>query len=80
MIFIISHRSSQKLFSICDPLTPIVLVDLWLGVGEELGLGVGLGNQLAISTRGVIIWQGINNGHNTVHMSGRSYKIGAIPF
>ncbi len=48
-------------------ITPLVLVGLWLGVGEGLGLGVGLvlGNQVAISTRGVIIWQGVENGHNT---------------
>ncbi len=34
--------------------TPLVLVGLGLGVGEGLGLGVwlGLGNQVAISTRG----------------------------
>ncbi len=50
-------------------ITPLVLVGLGLGVGEGLGLGVGLGlgNQVAISTRGggVIIWQGVENGHNT---------------
>ncbi len=38
-------------------------------MGEGLGLGVGeglgLGNHIAISTRGVIIWQGVENGHNT---------------
>ncbi len=48
----------------CDPcqiITPLVLVGLGLGVGE----GLGLGNQTAISTRGVIIWQGVKNGHNT---------------
>ncbi len=42
-------------------ITPLVLVGLRLGVGE----GLGLGNQVAISTRGVIIWQGVENGHNT---------------
>ncbi len=40
---------------------PLVLVGLGLGVGE----GLGLGNQIAISMRGVIIWQGVENGHNT---------------
>ncbi len=30
-----------------------------------LGEGLGLGNHIAISTRGVIIWQGVVNGHNT---------------
>ncbi len=40
-------------------ITPLVLVGL--GVGE----GLGFGNQMAISTRGVIIWQGAENGHNT---------------
>ncbi len=32
-----------------------------------LGLGVSLelANHIAISTRGVIIWQGVENGHNT---------------
>ncbi len=51
----------------CQIITPLVLVCLGLGVGEGLGLGVrsGLGNQRAISTRGVIIWQGVENGHNT---------------
>ncbi len=54
----------------CDPcqiITPLVLVGLGLGVGEGLGLGVGLGlgNHIAISMRGVIIWQGVENGHNT---------------
>ncbi len=46
---------------------PLVLVGLGLSVGEGLGLGVGLGlgNHIAISTRGVIIWQGVENGHNT---------------
>ncbi len=41
---------------------------LGLGVGEGLGLGVGeglgLGNHIAFSMRGVIIWQGVENGHN----------------
>ncbi len=55
----------------CQIITPLVLVGLGLGVGEGLGLGVGLGlrlglgDQIAISTRGVIIWQGVENGHNT---------------
>ncbi len=51
----------------CQIITPLVLVGLGLGVGEGLGLGVGLGlgNHIAISTRGVIIWQGVENGHNT---------------
>ncbi len=54
----------------CDPchiIIPLVLVGLGLGVGEGLGLGMGLGlgNHIAISTRGVIIWQGVENGHNT---------------
>ncbi len=46
--------------------SPTLLVGLGLGVGEGLGLGVELwlGNQIAISTRGVIIWQGVENGHN----------------
>ncbi len=47
-----------------DPLPdyyPLVLVGLELGVGE----GLGLGNQVVISTRGVIIWQGVENGHKT---------------
>ncbi len=35
--------------------------------GEGLGVGEGLGlvNQIEISSRGVIIWQGVENGHNT---------------
>ncbi len=45
----------------CQIITPLVLVGLGLGVRE----GLGLGNQIAISTRGVIIWQGVENGHNT---------------
>ncbi len=51
----------------CQIITPLVLVGLGLGVGEGLGLGVGLGlgNHIAISRRGVIIWQGVENGHNT---------------
>ncbi len=28
-------------------------------------MGLRLGNHIAISTRGVIIWQGVENGHNT---------------
>ncbi len=44
----------------CQIITPLVLVGLGLGVGE----GLGLGNHKAISTRGVIIWQGVENGHN----------------
>ncbi len=45
----------------CPIITPLVLVGLGLNVGE----GLGLGNQIAISTRGVIICQGVENGHNT---------------
>ncbi len=45
----------------CQIITPLVLVGLGLGVGE----GLGLGNHIAISTRGVIICQGVENGHNT---------------
>ncbi len=45
----------------CQIITPLVLVGLGLGVGE----GLGLGNHIAISTRGVIIWLGVENGHNT---------------
>lgn len=44
-----------------DYYPPLVLVGLRLGVGE----GLGLGNQIAISTRGIIIWQGVKNGHIT---------------
>ncbi len=47
----------------CDPcqiITSLVLVGVGLGVGE----GLGLDNQIAISMRGVIIWQGVENGHN----------------
>ncbi len=49
----------------CQIITPLVLVGLGLGVGEGLGLGVGLGLGNEISTRGVIIWQGVENGDNT---------------
>ncbi len=42
-------------------ITPLVLVGLGLGVGD----GLGLGNHIAISRRGVIIWQGVENGYNT---------------
>ncbi len=45
-------------------LTPARLlppIGLGLGVGE----GLGLGTHIVISTRGVIIWQGVENGHNT---------------
>ncbi len=45
----------------CLIITPLVLVGLGLGVG----VGLGLGNHIAISRRGVIIWQGVENGHNT---------------
>ncbi len=45
----------------CQIITPLVLVGLGLGVG----VGLGLGNHIAISRRGVIIWQGVENGHNT---------------
>ncbi len=47
----------------CQIITPLVLVGLGLGLG--VGEGLGLGNHIAISTRGVIIWQGVENGHNT---------------
>ncbi len=55
----------------CQIITPLVWVGLGLGVGEGLGLGVGLGlcNHIEISTRGVIIWQGVENGHNTASPS-----------
>ncbi len=33
--------------------------------GLALGVWLGLGNQVVISIRGVIIWQGVENGHNT---------------
>ncbi len=36
-----------------------------MGEGVGLRVGLGLGNHIAISTRGVIIWQGVENGHNT---------------
>ncbi len=51
----------------CQIMHPLVLVGLGVGVGEGLGLGVGLrlGNQVAISTRGCIIWQGCRIRHNT---------------
>ncbi len=45
----------------CQIITPLVLV----GVRVRCGEGLGLGNQIVISTRGVIIWQGVENGHNT---------------
>ncbi len=45
----------------CQIIAPLVLVGLGLGVGE----GLGLGNHIAISTRRVIILQGVENGHNT---------------
>ncbi len=45
----------------CQIIIPLVLVGLGLGVGEVLGLG----NHIAISTRGLVIWQGVENGHNT---------------
>ncbi len=34
-----------------------------------MGEGLGLGNHIAISTGGVIIWQGVENGHNTGNRS-----------
>ncbi len=34
-------------------------------MGLVLGVGLGFGNHIVISTRGVIIWQGVENGHNT---------------
>ncbi len=46
----------------CQIITPLVLVGLGLDVGE----GLGLGNQIAISTRGVMIWQGVENAALTV--------------
>ncbi len=54
----------------CQIITPLVLVGLGLGVGE----GLGLGNHIAISTRGVIIWQGVENGHNTGTSRHKSYR------
>ncbi len=51
---------------LCRILTPARLLTLVLvGLGLGLGVRLGLGNQVAISTRGVIIWQGVENGHNT---------------
>ncbi len=44
---------------------PLVLVGLGLGVEE----GLGLGNRVAILRR-VIIWQGVENGHNTAKTGG----------
>ncbi len=32
------------------------------------GGGLGLGNHKAISTRGVIIWQGVENWHEYMHV------------
>ncbi len=63
-------------------ITPLVLVGLGLGVGEGLGLGVvlGLGNQVAISTRGVIIWQGVENGHNTSPRHKRTKRLLRAPW
>ncbi len=55
------HGFQWRLVPTSDPrqiITPLVLVGLGLGVGE----GLGLGNQVAISTRGVIIWQGVGMG------------------
>ncbi len=46
----------------CQIITPLVLVGLGLGVGAGLGLGNQI--QIGISTIGVIIWQGVENGHN----------------
>ncbi len=48
----------------CQIITPLVLVGLGVGEGLGLGVGLGLGNHIAISTRGVIIWQGVENGHS----------------
>ncbi len=50
----------------CQIMHPLVLVGLGVGVGEGLGLGVvlGLDNQVAISRRGCIIWQGCRFRHN----------------
>lgn len=52
-------------------ITPLILEGLggrfkircWEGVMIRGGLG--LGNQVAASTRGVIIWLGVENRHNT---------------
>ncbi len=46
----------------CQIITPLVFVGL--GVGE----GLGLGNHKAISTRGVIICQGVENWHEYMHV------------
>ncbi len=39
----------------------------WSGLG--LGVGLELPNPIAISMRGVIIWQGVKNGHNTSNVT-----------
>ncbi len=41
-----------------------IFIGLLVGLGLGVGEGLGLDNQIAISTRGVIIWQGVKNGHN----------------
>ncbi len=63
----------------CQIITPLVLVGLGLGVGEGLGLGVGLGlgNHIAISTRGVIIWQGSKMGTTPARAS--KFALAALP-
>ncbi len=40
------------------------------------GEGLGLGNHIAISTRGVIICRGVENGHNTGADCGHSSQLG----
>ncbi len=43
----------------------LIYWDATVLVGLELGVVLGLGNHVAIATRGVIIWQGVENRHNT---------------
>ncbi len=47
------------------------IIRKWSGLGSGLGLGVGLElpNPIAISMRGVIIWQGVKIGHNTSNVT-----------
>ncbi len=80
------HRQADEAGVVpnCDPcqiITPLVLVGLGLGVGEGLvlGVGLGLGNHIAISMRGVIIWQGVENGHNTGKMNAIRLMVKCFP-
>ncbi len=51
---------------LCPILTPARLYPPSIGrFRVRCGGGLGLGNHIEISTRGVIIWQGVENGHNT---------------